>query len=1088
MAQFGKHLFGTSYFGKTSTFDGEYETEMVDADEPFTGAIRAEIEANLPVMSYKANNNQLAYKTKSSWKFIGTTATASKTGEEVSILACGSDFTFQVKKIDGGGTADVLIKEIQTGNTQTHKIDTATQDKLSLNLAYADYLVTIKTTSDNPFTLKSIDIRVANIGIEVRTATKLNGDIPVWEEYIKIPLAYDNDKKMYIGESPTVTNQRYVQLKLHLATSESDAAPVVDAIHFSSGDLSKHAENGYWQAAINFNKVAKDNEVTFKRVKRLEWTEKEEENSILTFKSTSVSATNQSPLPSRQEILNASYWKPETAQYKLVHNGKTKGTPTSRISLAEKENGFSESSVLASVMIGPINTKKANLTNTKLVRWLKWDDEAFYPTNRQSVSIVYELFKNKNDIDEGYPPIFRVTDPSSVIDRILTLAPEDQTESVYLRIQLKRISGRQSPVVDYVDLIAQMHYESSSAIGSYQDKLSALDGIDVYGENGKGKKELRTVNHTIYDWPSLSQSLPVNTRSLLDNKRKVDIRFTPKYHNQVNIGIGDELEKEKVFNADEVVSFKLFSKTIANEPSASTKEVPSGKLSWHYSYDGGTVNFPLKTERDLSTDFTPSLLQNKKYRFYIQNGWKDQTFQVPFSMTWEEVSDMIGYQKEDLITTNKNIKLYNNQIPMGYTIKLPNDSLNNKIRLVFKETGNKLSERSLWNGSTNDRIEASIPAGGDYRYTEWVSDEVIYDGMINANDLFSPYVRTQFASQNARKQSLYTVTKAEETAKEIAKQHAVNEEDILLSNNNKKSFKSGDKVLIPGGFVLPDIAPGLIYEGDNPYVVEVIPGSVHKTNDDILLPEDTLIPGSDDEPAIQYTLTESPSMEVILKRGSVRNGQDVIPLSNVMKVTAVKNNKTGVSYVPYSKVGTSEMGDYILKNNTIDWSPSQSGGKEPAVGEEYTVTLTHGIVNTLRIIYTSNYNEKMAQDRLWRSKETVEIEGTVGPEKDVYLNLPSPNAFGDYKNDYKQIDYVVEDNDLWVETSIKEIDGVKKLKASLNGEDPKRNWYPTIQTGFYYLDNQEYYLYSEPTVTTFAEKEVPIIKDVKYTEEGLVLQ
>ena len=155
--------------------------------------------------------------------------------------------------------------------------------------------------------------------------------------------------------------------------------------------------------------------------------------------------------------------------------------------------------------------------------------------------------------------------------------------------------------------------------------------------------------------------------------------------------------------------------------------------------------------------------------------------------------------------------------------------------------------------------------------------------------------------------------------------------------------------------------------------------------------------------------------------------------------------------------------------------------------ETNTVTLTHGAVDSMRVIYTSDYSERMAQDRLWRSTDTKVLEGTVTPENDIYLDLPDLEEFGDYNNNYKQVKYIVEDNDLWVDTSIQEVDGKQKIKATMNGEDPHRNWYPTIQTCFYYLNDQEYYMYSEPVETTFKEKDVPILKNVRTDSEGLSL-
>ena len=738
-------------------------------------------------------------------------------------------------------------------------------------------------------------------------------------------------------------------------------------------------------------------------------------------------------------------------------------------------------------MIGPINAKNANLTNTNLVRWLNWDDQSYYPTNRQGLSITYELYKNKDDVQKGYAPIFSVKNPESVRERIISLAPEDSTKQVFLRIQLRRTSGRQSPVVDYVDVSAQMHYKSPTSLGSYTSTLSPLDGLDTYGPTGLGKKELRTVKDNIFDWPSLSQKLPVNKQNLMDNDKVISMNYRPRYHNQVSVGIGEKLETKIRGRADKLQTFKLFSQTTAKKPSASVNSVPSNQLFWHYSYDGGTVNFPIETKRDLSGQYTPSLLSNKKYRFLIQNGWKDESFRVPFSMTLGEIAEINSTTEEALIKKNGQIKLYNNQVPMGYTITLPNDSLNSKVNLKFNNTGTRLTENSFLNGKQNDRVVAWIPEGGDFQYTNWVSDEVTYDGIINPNDEKLPYVRTQYSTMNARRTAEYRVLEERELLADIAKKFSVNINDLKIANQNKTSFNQGENVIIPGGFMLPEIAPGLIYEEDSPYVVEIIPGSVYKIENNIRLSEDTLIAGSDDEPAIQFTLKESPAIDVYIERGSVKNGEDIIPLSNVIKVVSVRNSNTGQLYTPYSNSGGSHMGDYIFKDNRILWSPTHSGSREPNEGEEYTVTLTHGAVDSMRVIYTSDYSERMAQDRLWRSTDTKVLEGTVTPENDIYLDLPSLESFRDYDNNYKQVKYIVEDNDLWVDTSIQEVDGKQKVKATMNGEDPHRNWYPTVQTGFYYLNDQEYYMYSEPVETTFKEKDVPILKNVRTDSEGLSL-
>lgn len=44
-----------------------------------------------------------------------------------------------------------------------------------------------------------------------------------------------------------------------------------------------------------------------------------------------------------------------------------------------------------------------------------------------------------------------------------------------------------------------------------------------------------------------------------------------------------------------------------------------------------------------------------------------------------------------------------------------------------------------------------------------------------------------------------------------------------------------------------------------------------------------------------------------------------------------------------------------------------------------------------------------------------------------------------------------------------------------------------MNTGFYYLSDQEYYLYSEPIETVFGKENLPIIKNVGKNSEGLTL-
>lgn len=1089
MAQFGKHLFGTSYFGKTSTFDGEYMIEPIDAGELFTEKIHVAITAELPNMTYSADSLDLVFPEKTQWTFTGKQARTTQTGSVIQLLACGSRYAFNFKQETGGGRIQATFKHIQSEDETVFTLDTSVDEQLIVDKDYADFLVTIKTLDNKPVTFLNATIDVSNIGAEVRTATVLTEEGHQWGEWLPVPLAYNDARTQLVGDSQTIQNQQYVQVRFHLATSDSQAAPILDKADISGGDITKYAENGYWYAAINFNNEAKDQGVTFKRVKRLEWKELETEHSALDIRSTSINSNNSTTVPTLTEVPDNSYWKPETARYRVRRDrGGVYGEPWSRVSLGEAENGFTQSNTNASVLIGPVTPSRSGMTNTQLMQWLSWDDLSDYPTDKQGTSITYEWYKNKQDPQRGISPIHIVEQPEKIQSRILTITPEEFSEEIYLRIVLRRTSGRQSPVVDYVDSVAQLKYRSPASLGSYIDTLSGLDNVlESKTEDDLGRRHLRDISYTLFDWPSLTQELAANAESLRSNPRVYSMSYNPKYNGQVHIGFDSDLKEQLVFPSTSTPTYALHSKVSVDEPSASTREVPRNRLYWHYNYDGGTVNFPRITERDLSTDFTPNLLSEKKYRFYLINGWPQETFQLPYTMTWDEAAEMVGYSVERLKQENTNVKLYNGKINQGNQLLLPNDSQNDLIKLAFQETNQLTSEYSTWNKVNNDTVLAQIPNGGTYQYIDWVSDEVLYNGVINTNDEASAYARTQLASFEARPESQYTVIEESEDIASIAQTHNVAIEDVKEINNGKTLFYKDEKVLIPKSFVLPEIAPGVIYDGDHPYRIEIIPDSVKRTADDLLLPEDTLISGSDDEPGIQYTLVESSVRTVDITRGTIPHGKDVLPYSNVVRIESIKDKSTGTVYTPYVQNGDSQMGDFILKDDSIDWSPAHSSGKEPAKGAIYTVTLTHGVVDTLKIIYTSDYKEKAAYDKLWRSVEVKELSGIVTPEKDLYLDLPTKQQFSDFKPYYSDVEYIVEDNDVWVKTSIQDIDGVPKLYATLNGEDPKRNWYPTVQTGFYYLHDKEHYLYSEPVEYTYGEEAVPIIEDVTYSEKGMSL-
>ena len=1090
MAQFGKHLYGSSFFGKSNAFAGNYDTRIIDVGENLSGKIVIQLESKLPSVFYESSNIVFRYSGDYALKEEYTTLIKSAT---VNTYLSGKNLEVHY----GKGSAKIIVQEQETEERREYLTDGSGVLKLD-NFPtnhLESYIILIEATEE--FDFKGIQAQTTEIqGLfraadeeAVQTENFFNQDWPLlsgndivpptdslWKEHFI--LNFDEHQGEVIAQSKELISIRYVQLRLILLSTDSETSPEVDTILLYSGDLSRFRSSGNWHVALDMSNIAEEEGVAFERVQKIDWVEKEESSSRFDLHSSSRNGTT----PSVLNILNDNYWSDMTAKYVLKHNGRTFGDPYGRVSLNEEGNGHTEGSRIGSLFFGPINTREAGLTNTTVLDWLRLNGLIYYPRNSNQSDLTIEFYENKNDIENGVPPIYIINNPKERKDIILNI--ESRYQSLYVRILFERKTGYSSPVVDDIHIYTLLKYESLRQNGQFIDELSALDGYERNSDIGKGRKLVRKIPLDSFDWPENRQSLSYNKESIEDTEKKLSLEYYPRYLNQVYLGLYGIDETVFSFVKDMPLELEIHSQVYADNPSLSLTEVPSNKISFHYSYSGGTVNFPLMTERDLSTQYTPILNENKKYKFYLENGWSDETFTLPYSMEFDEVAEITSSEKEELIALNKNVPLYDNKILTGYELLLPNNTINQLIRLNFKESDDLTTEFSLLNGVKNDTIQASIEDNDSYQYLDWTSDEVLFSGVVNLGDKKMPYVRTQNSSYNVEQTGNHIVSQSLETAQEIAERYSVDLEDLIFVNKRKEEYEKNntviflrnETVILPGKYSLPDIIPGLIYEGDNPYVLEIIPGSIRRVKDNIRLPNDTLIPGSQDEAPVSYTLTESNTQTEILTRGEVRNGRDPLPYSNVIKVHEIRSLETGQKYLP----STNNSGDFILKENHIDWSSSFSGSKEPGAGEEYEVVFTRGVIDRLRIVYSSNYNEKMSQDRM-EAIPVYSASHKIDLKEDLKIELPSLEMAAREYPHLKNLRYVARNSDLWVSHIVED----NIIRLTLNGEDPNVNWYPTIQTGFYYLNNQEHYLYSRPVETVFDDKDIPIIRNVEYTSEGL---
>lgn len=1064
MAQFNKSFFGSSLFGYTNAFSGTYTTDALDAEEPFTGLVRAELSASLPTKTYLASDPGMAKLPTGAW-----------TGGTSSTIGATIDFTLSTERVTlafaSGSTGSVKVELLdpatETGASQT--IDTSTTKTLQLSLPYNSYILRMTVVSGT-VVFTQVDAQVTSMTLQMRSGNR-SGDVMSWTPYETVTLT--NEAGVLTGTSTSVSNKRFVQFAITLATSDDTVTPLLNKMIASSGDTKKRTANGKWQVAIDLTKAAQDKGVSFRKAKRVLWKEKKPDGTSLVIRTTSRSA-----FPTDQQLIDDTNWGALTAPYRLINNtGTSFGQALDRVYL---KTGV-QKAALTGKILRPSNYG-LNEATVKRAQWLRWDDQSDYPVPKNKgalaqagLQITYEWYRNQTGPQNGETAIWRVRHPETALGREMSIPEEYVAGNYYPRILLERSAGEGTPVVDGLTFDATMNFDSLAAQAMTTTEISAND-------NGTGITKLQSVDSKTIPWP-VTDGKVTNTQSLADNPRQVKIQYVTSYPTQVKAYFKSKASSTSDRTVIDIPAGgtlldEVYVAVTALEPTATTTGVAANRLYFHYLMDGGTVQYPLETKRPLGTDFSPDLLRNKKYRFSLTNGWPTQRDKVPYAMTWTELAEFLSVNEAKLIAANPNTKLYGGKVPAGKEVLLPNETANPLIQLKFN-TGKSWTDESAWNGTTNDVVTASIPTMGDYGYSEWRSEEKVYTGYLNVNDTKKFYDRVQGNLKTPLAETTYLV-RAGETYESIAKRRGINAVDLMRANDDKP-LKEGMTIRLISTLELPILLPQVLTDGPNPYQIEIIEGSIQK-RDGAKLTIDQLKASA----ALSYTTRLSDPVTVRIVRGQVVNGKDFLKHAGVKQVLSVKNVTTGTVYAPVVKT-TTTTGDYLLTGNFIDWSASHTGSREPSAGQMYDVTYQYDIVDSLRYTVDSDYHEQAGYDILWRSPEVKVIEGTCSPDYDFKTLLPAASTFLDYRGNVEDVTYVIEDNDLWVKTyTKKEADGTY-LIGTMDREDPKRNWYPEMQTGFYYEEDQEYYLYSEPVRLRFEEDQLSIMKNVTFEEEGVKL-
>lgn len=1042
MAQYKRNFYGTSWYGRVQAFSGSYETHGIYTKEPLVDFVDVSAHVNLPRAIYYPGSDEYLVQ-KGTWKLDANlqTWTTKEAGASLQFEAtgCKVDILFS-SALTTAKTVEVKVDTETEGGKIPTKTFTFSAQSSAPNLSnvfsipdlpFGMHLITISlptTHTGEEFRFKGIKMQTSHMRFELR-AKKSTGD---WTPYTLLTLTEEsaaNGTTILKGKTPNYKDCVYVQAKIWMASSDDMTTPAIYWFQVQAGNASERSPKGQWTAVIDMKQLAQGSNLTFKEVTSIHYTADEPDGTTLWIRTSS----------SKDKVV----FGPVTCPYK--NNIK-------RVRLKPgRTYGYIDTPYVAPANSSVTGTLK-NLV--RVVKWDRWEDQSYRPPDSLETSIFYNLLDHTKNMDEPY-------DRFEPYARGNKTMKKPTTQDFFTRVELRRRIDKATPVVDFIHFHSLMEYNESYV---KNDQI-----ISAVHNNYTGKDMVFDMSKVVFNYPKYNPPLPgvskvedFDHQIIDDVKRPTDLVFYWK-------------SQEKDFKRTHVTKDpkdQVWAEVLVKKSPTDTG-VPI-----HHQYGGGSMIYGEPEVIEVAPTFTPRLDKGKKYRYYVTNGWPDEQYYTKQGDRIRYIAMKYGVTEEELREHNpKALYESNGMLSPGQYLSIPNKTYNPLIEIRFKSNNLFYTEKSPHNAYEDNGLDKSSdsivvvlhrPAKEDD--VDWVSEEKLFNGVVNPNDVRREYKRTYFAPDGDDVVSFFYLPQKDETWKQIAERFSIYLEDLLRANNAEADtpLSISKKILIPAPITLPRIHPKAKVS-DNPYVVDIVLGSVRK-KDGTPLPESAIHLVNMD-----VTYRRVPMTKELRVRGDVANGKDILGHPRVKKIKRVESKNGMIQYNLYDPF--TKQGDFVQNGNYIDWSPAS--GIEPAKGEEYYVTYECDVPETVTIHMDTTYREEGGVDKVWRSPEVKHFVGICKPGEDFVMKLPNPETWKE-ANGVEDLQFVVEDNDLWVKTWVDKTDDGYFLKGSLQDRVPKDNWFPTLRTGYYYLGQKEFYLYSEPLTTVYGENEIPQAKRVHY--------
>lgn len=1003
MAQYKSNFYGTSYYGDTNAFSGTYETAVILTEETLNDTFIASIKATLPDAVYTYSDEEIV-RVSGNWRMSDDNAflMAETASAKLSFVGTCDRVIIKYQGRPNGATVNVKVTTTIPGGTATEAVNTSLNTHSALNannelvldgLEYGHQLVEITLPAGNPssnfFYFKSITARVCSFTIE----TRATDDSLIWTEYVKTTLskaATTGNNYDITGESPSYSDKNRIQVRVWMASSDNKISPIIQELDTFAGDTTRRTEDATFIARINMESVATAIGQSFGFIRKIDWTATVPTDTDLVIRTRSTDDDSKTR------------WSAKSVPYK-------KGIK--RVKLKEgKNDGFIITPLINPASVNPY---------LRIDQWNDWKDVSFLPPDESDVRIAYSFLDERNSI------LHEVNQPKYTEDKRL-FNTSVANKPYRLKIYLKRRFDKATPVVDYISLSSNLIYEQDNVIENY--KFSSVDN------QNSGEQMILDMADLTYDIPDEATT---PTYTLIDKtERPLDVSL---YLDSTRT-LAPSIAKS---NITTLRLDKIWAKTKVN---TTPKVAGSTGVPKHYQYGGGSVIYGNPDDTPMASSFTPPLVENREYRYFINSGWLD-----PETNTIVDGS------------LNANVDIY-----WDSEKALETEA---RINTTDKSSHNGIVTANLDLSSENIISEVSEEA--TWGEVEWISEEKVFFGACNLNDERGDYVRTHVTPESGNSVDSTYVVKSGDTYDTIAESFGIDPLDLRFSNNADLAAIPviGETLLIPSRIVLPKINP-LASVGPNPYQIEIVYNSVRQGGK--VVPENRI-----GTPTLSIGEEEVLIEKEEVTRGNIANGVDFLKNAKVTEILGIWN----IANDPVAAPNYQEDLDYQLSGNSIDWGLVGDISTEPTIGATYYVSYKCLKPRSVTIRIGSQYQEEGGIDRVWRSPEVKAFTGVCAPRIDHKAVLPEASTWqGAASPEVEDLEYIIEDNDLWVKTWISYDPAQNKFVAtgSLQDRIPKDNWFPYIHTGYYYLGKDEYYLFSEPIVVEPEEKDVAKAANIDY--------